>query len=246
MADIKTIGVLGYENCSEQDTITPLEILRGAGMVLAQQIKPGPTTRPITQLEVKLVAQAAGNIKMQTGTEVIPDALLSDSDLFDLFYVPGGIGSGQMTLNQDVLNAIRRHYENGKIVASNCSGVGIIFRSGILGNNPVTCVAAIARRLRELGANVPQPRRMWIGLPDARLWTTTGSYGVHGSTVSLVAHYFGRDVATVVGMMFDTVGGLSEAIFELEGPEFFYHPDLESEFQTYFEDNLLPNPSGSH
>lgn len=243
MTDIKTIGVLGYENCSEQDTITPIEIFRGAGMVLAQQIKPWPTTRPITKLDVKLVSLTAGNVKMQTGTEVVPDGVLADGDLFDLFYVPGGIGSGAMTINEEVLGAVHRHYENGKIVAANCSGVGIPFRAGILGNNPVTCVAAIARRLRQQGANVPQPRRMWIGLPDARLWTTTGSYGVHGSTVALVAHYFGRDIATIVGMMFDTMGGLSEEIFELTGPEFFYHPHLESEFQDYFENNLLPNPA---
>jgi len=191
MPEIKTIGVLGYENCSEQDTITPIEIFRGAAMVLGQQLKILPTKAPPTSLDVKLVALKAGNVKMQTGTQAVAEGVLDDQQLFDLFYVPGGVGSGEMTRNAKVLDAIRRHYESGKIVASNCSGVGVIFRAGILGKTPVTCVAAIARRLRELGANVPQPRMMWQGAPEARLWTATGSYGVHGAAVALVAHYFG-------------------------------------------------------
>jgi hypothetical protein len=36
MDQIKTIGILAYPSCSEQDTITPLEIFRGAAMVLGQ------------------------------------------------------------------------------------------------------------------------------------------------------------------------------------------------------------------
>ena len=125
-------------------------------------------------------------------------------------------------------------------MASNCSGVGILARSGILGNNPVTCVAAVAPGLRELGINVPAHRRMWLGLPDARLWTATGSYGVNGATVAMVAHYFGREVATMVAMMFDTLGGIGDEIFAPEGPEFYLHPHLEEEFATYFKPMLLP------
>jgi putative intracellular protease/amidase len=240
MSEIKTIGILTYQSCSEQDTITPLEIFRGAAMVLSQQIKILPTTAAPQSLEVKLVATAKGNTKMQMGTEVVPNAFLEDSATYDLFYVPGGVGSGALTKNDQVLSAIRHHYEKGKVVASNCSGVGVLFRAGILGDTPVTCVAAIARRLRELGANVPQPRHMWEGLPDSRLWTSTGSYGVHGGAAALVAHYFGRDVASTVGMMFDTLGGLGDAMYQNVGPEFYYHPDLEDQFQSFWENQLLP------
>jgi putative intracellular protease/amidase len=240
MEQIKTIGILTYPSCSEQDTITPLEIFRGAAMVLSQKLKILPTTAAPQSLDVKLVSIDEGNTKMQMGTEVVPDALLDESVTYDLFYVPGGVGAGAVTKNERVLRVIRAHYEKGKVVASNCSGVGVLFRAGILGNTPVTCVAGIARRLRELGANVPQPRRMWQGEPEARLWTSTGSYGVHGGAAALVAHYFGRDVATTVGMMFDTLGGLGDAMYQKIGPEFYYHPELEAQFQSFWEDMLLP------
>jgi hypothetical protein len=68
---------------------------------------------------------------------------------------------------------------------------------------------------------------------------------VNGATVALVAHYFGQDVGTTVAMMFDTMGGISEAIFQLEGPEFYRHPELESTFQDFWQPMLLPEPKAA-
>jgi putative intracellular protease/amidase len=240
MTDINNIAIVGYDKCSEQDTITPLEIFKGTAMVLSGQINPWPLSTPQRDLSVKLVNLDNGNITMQMGTQVVPDATLGDNDLFDLLYVPGGIGSGAMTKDDRMLDLIRRHHSEGKVIASNCSGIGILFRSGILGREPVTCQAAVERGLRADGANVPNPRHMWLGLPDARLWTTTGSYGVDGSTVALVSHYFGHEVGTVVAMMFDTMGGLGDQIYSTTGPEFFFRPDLEAKFQDFFQPVLLP------
>jgi len=240
MNTIKTIGILCYDKCSEQDTITPLEIFRGAAMVVSQQLVILPTNDKPQPLDVKLVSITKGNVSMQMGTQVVPDAILDDVTEYDLLYIPGGVGCAEVTKNKSVLDIISKHYKSGKIIASNCSGIGILYHAGILGNTPVSCVAAIARRLRKLGVNVPQPRRMWQGHPETRIWTATGSYGVHGAAVALISYYFDKDVATTIGMMFDTVGGLSDEMFEKVGPEFYYHPNLESKFQDFWEDKLLP------
>ncbi len=244
MRDIRSIAVVGYAACSEQDTITPLEIFKGAAMVLAGQIAPWPRGGPSQKLDVSLVALEPGNVTMQMGTQVVPDAVLGEDDLFDLLYVPGGVGSGPVSLDARMLDAVRRHQAQGRVIASNCSGAGILFRAGVLGDTPVSCVAAVARRISAEGANVPQPRRMWHGAPDRNLWTTTGSYGVNASTVAMVSHYFGQEVGTMVAMMFDTLGGVGQEIFETVGPEFHYHPDLEAKFQDFFEPMLLPEPVG--
>jgi putative intracellular protease/amidase len=174
------------------------------------------------------------------GTQVVPDATLSEDDRYDILYVPGGVGSGELAKDERILEIIRRHHEEGRVIAANCSGVGVLARAGILDATPVTCVAAIARGLRNEGFNVPVTRRMWIGNPEDRIWTATGSYGVNGSAVALVAHYFGREVGTIVAMMFDTLSGIGEIIFEPLGPEFYEHPTLEEYFQDFFEEMLLP------
>lgn len=231
MTEIKSIGIIGYTDCSEQDTITPTEIFKGAAMVVNENKH---------VLDVALVSLDNNPIKMQMGTKVVPDSVLDDTTLYDILYVPGGVGSGEMTKNEKMLSLIKRHYDSGKVVAANCSGVGILFRAGILGNNPVTSISSLVRRLRALGANVPQPRNMWIGLPDQRLWTTVGTSGVNGSTVALVSHYLGRDVGETVSMMFDTLGAIGNRIYELQGPEYYFHPELESKFQDIWEMKLLP------
>ena len=240
MTDVRSIGVLGYTKASEQDIITPLEIFKGAALVVSGAIAPWKREVAPATLDVKLLGDSPGVVTMQMGTQMVPDATLEDDSLYDILYVPGGIGSGEIAKNARLLGVIRRHHEEGKVVAANCSAVGVLARSEILGDTPVTCVAAIARGLREEGFNVPRARRMWIGNPEQRIWTSTGSYGVHGGAVSLVAHYLGREVGTIVSMMFDTLGGLGDAIFETSGPEFFQHDDLERTFQDYFQEMLLP------
>lgn len=240
MTTIETIGVLGYDKVSEQDAITPLEIFKGAAMVVSGQIAPWKREAAPSTLDVRFVGLEPGPVTMQMGTQLTPDGLLDDDQLFDVLYIPGGVGSGAVATNERVLDVIRKHDEAGKIIAGNCSGVGVLARSGVLRDTPVTCVAAVARGLRKEGINVPAPRRMWLGRPEERIWTATGSYGVNGGAVALVSHYLGREVGTIISMMFDTLGGIGESIHDLVGPEFFEHADLEATFQDYFEPMLLP------
>jgi putative intracellular protease/amidase len=237
---IRSIGVLAYDKVSEQDCLTPLEIFKGAALVLHGDISPWQRESAPEDLDVQLVSVDRGVVTMQMGTQVVPDAGLDDDVLYDILYVPGGVGSGEIAKNERILELIRRHHEAGRVIAANCSGVGVIARAGILESTPVTCVAAVARGLRNEGFNVPSTRRMWIGNPQERIWTATGSYGVNGSAVALVAHYLGREVGLITSMMFDTLSGLGEVIFEPLGPEFFEHPALEQSFQDFFEDMLLP------
>lgn len=237
---INSIGVLGYESCSEQDTITPLEIFKGAAMVLNGGIAPWQRESANRDLDVRLVSLEPGVVKMQMGTNVVADSVLNDDELFDILYVPGGVGSGALLTNDRVQKLIRRHHEAGKVIAANCSGVGVIARSGIVNDEPLTCVAAVARGLRGEGFNVSKARHMWIANPASRIWTFTGSYGVNGGAVALVAHYFGREVGTIVSMMFDTLGGIGDVIFEETGPEFFQNPSLEESFQDFFQPMLYP------
>jgi putative intracellular protease/amidase len=239
---VESIAVLGYEKVSEQDAITPLEIFKGAALVVTGQIAPWQREVPPGRLDVRFVSVTPGVVTMQMGTQVVPDVSLDDDVLWDILYVPGGVGSGAIATDRRVLDVIRRHHEAGKVIAANCSGVGIIARAGILDDTPVTCVAAVARGLRAEGINVPITRRMWVGQPDRRIWTATGSYGVHGGAVALVSHYLGREVGTIVSMMFDTLSGIGEVIYEETGPEFYQHVELETTFQDYFEAMLLPNP----
>lgn len=234
MATIKTIGVLGYERCGEQDTLVPWEIFKSLAWILSTQYN--------TQLDVKLVVLQPGNISMQMGGNVVPEIVYDGNTLYDVLYIPGGLGSGQASLNKAITGLVRKHYDSGKIVATNCSGISILWRSGIIGDTPITAPATVTKKLAQEGARLVQPRKMWVGVPDKRLWTTVGGSGVHASTVAFVIQYFGEDVGKTIAAMWDTLPQLGDALFQLEGPDYLSYPPYEKMVQDMMQETLLPNP----
>lgn len=232
MRDIKTIGVLCYHRCSESDAIVPWELMTGVKVFKSMQGKPAP--------EVLLVALKEGPIEMQMGARVQPHKVLADDDLFDLLYVPGGQGSGDAIADPRVMDVIRRHKQAGKFIAANCVGVGIIHRAGVIGDAYVTCSPPVERRLREEGAKVISPRTMWLGAPEANLWTTAGSSAINAGTVAMIHYLFGDEVGKEMSMWFDTRGALGYKLFEIEGREYYHYPEAEAALQDATADMLLP------
>lgn len=232
MGDIKSIGVLAYDRCSESDTIIPWEILIGVAVYLKE--KTGE------DIEVKLVALEEGPVSMQMGAKVEPHAVLKDDDLYDVLYIPGGRGSGDATKNERILDTIRHHHVNGKFIGANCVGVGILQRAGILGKTPVTCSPPISKRLKEEGANVVEPRLMWLGAPEERIWTTAGAAAINAGTIAMVAHLFGEEVGKEMSMWFDTRGAIGYQLFQAEGHEYYAYPEAEAQLQEETADILLP------
>ena len=233
MTEIKTVGVVAYQRCGEQDTLVPYEILKHTAMVLADKGR---------ALSVKLlrVGEGDGPVEMQMGTRVLPDGDLEPEDMFDLLFVPGGLGSGEASKDERIIAAVRRHHEAGKVVATNCSGISILHRAGILGDTPVTAASTVARRLKEEGVKLIEPRTMWAGSKGGKIWTSAGGSGVLGSTVAMIAHYFGREVGLYIGMGWDTYPALGDRIFEERGPQYYSFPELEAGIQDALEDMLLP------
>jgi hypothetical protein len=103
-------------------------------------------------------------------------------------------------------------------VAANCAGVGVVFRSGILDGTRFQAAAVLGRRLKELGADVAEPRRAWSVLPEAKVFTAGGAATVHPSTMALVAHLFGEQRARALAGTWDTLPLHGESLFALEGP----------------------------
>jgi putative intracellular protease/amidase len=232
---IERIAVLAYPRCGEQDTLVPWEILKSLAWRLQEDDH--------RSLQVVLLGITPDRqVTMQMGANVSTEATATAADLYDLFFVPGGMGSGDASKNEQILDLVRRHYEAGKIIATNCSGISILHRARILSDTRITAPTTVSRRLVQEGANLSDPRRMWIGVPDRRLWTTVGGSGVHGSTVAMIAHYFGRERGRDVAMMWDTLPCYGDAIFELEGPEYRSYPKYERWLQEdlNLEEILLP------
>lgn len=243
---INSILFVGYPSCGEQDTLAPWEMFKSLAWVLSQQGK---------TLDVKLGAfdpeelrvmpnmTAEGEVHMQMGGEVDIEAQLTPDMRADLLYVPGGIGSGEATKDQRILDLVRAHHEEGRWVATNCSGTSILHRAGIVGDTPVTAAATISRKLEREGVKVHSPRKMWVCEPDAKIFTAAGGSAVHPSTIALAWHHFGQELALTLSLMWDTLGAHGDKLFALVGPDYGRYPQYEARIQDEWEDKLLPSPA---
>jgi len=246
MSQVESILFVCYPKCGEQDTLAPWEMLKSLAWVLSQTPE-GP------QLEVLLGAFEEGltihpnmteeeEITMKMGGVINVEREITPDTRADLLYVPGGIGSGEATKNEHIRDLIRAHNDEGRWVATNCSGISILHRAGILRDTPVTAAATVARKLAREGVKVKNPRTMWQCEPDRKIFSAAGGSAVHPSTIALVWYLFGKELAQTLALMWDTLGAHGKALFELEGPDYGTYPDLEAKLQDDWEDNLLPDP----
>jgi transcriptional regulator GlxA family with amidase domain len=175
------------------------------------------------------------------GLHVRNERKVTPDDRFDLLYVPGGIGAGTASKDPAVLDLVRAHHAEGRWVAGNCAGLGVLHRSGILEGREVTSPATLSRRLPQLGTKVMNPRRAWRIDPDSKLFTAGGAGTVHAATIALVWHLFGEQHGRDLAATWDSLPLHGESLFALDGPVMAEDPNILSGVQDAWENTFLPN-----
>src|SRR5262245_44044594 len=120
---IKTVLFLAYPNVGEQDLLTPFELFRALAWDMSQRGE---------KLEVVLGSFEEGPVRTHMGLTLQPERTINPSDRFDLVYVPGGAGAGAQTKNEKLLAFLRAHKAEGRWIAGNCAGLGVLHNSGVL------------------------------------------------------------------------------------------------------------------
>lgn len=231
MNDIESILFLAFPNAGEQDLIAPWELLRSVAWTRGARGE---------KLEVVLGSFEGGVVTTQMGAKLQMDRKIEASDRFDLVYVPGGIGAGQLSQDQQALEFLRAHHREGRWVAANCAGVGVLHRAGILAGADVTSPATLARRLPEQGTPVSRPRRAWKVDSERKIFTSGGAATVHPSTIALVTELFGEAEGRALAAGWDTLPLHGEALFAKAGPEMNDDAAIASALQDQWENVFLP------
>ncbi|KQW50978.1 hypothetical protein ASC77_25325 [Nocardioides sp. Root1257] len=234
---IKTILFLAFPNVGEQDLLAPWELLRGLSYDLARDGE--------DQLDITLGNFDGGVVTTHMGAQLQLDRTLTAEDRFDLLYVPGGIGGGEAAQDERVLDLIRAHHAEGRWVAANCSGVGVVHRSGILEGLEFQAPAVLARRIRGEGGTVADPRRLWGVLPEEKIFTSGGAATVHPSTIALVAYLFGEQRARAMAITWDSYAVHGEPLFSPSGPLANDDPASREALQDGMEKVFLPDVVGA-
>jgi len=231
MSPIKTVLFLAFPDAGEQDLLAPWELFRAHAWSMSDRGE---------QLEVTLGSFTPGPIKTHMGATIATDRHIAPTDRFDLIYIPGGVGAGQAARDETVLQFVRDHHAEGRWVAGNCAGMGVLHRAGILDGVEVTAPATLSRRLQAEGTTITTPRRAWKIVPERRIFSAAGAASVHPSTIALVWHLFGDRAARELAANWDTLPLHGERLFALDGPEMNDEVDTRRVVQDTWEDLLLP------
>ncbi len=92
--------------------------------------------------------------KGKRGMSFFPDKTIKDvlHEDFDCVFVPGGYAPDRLRRSKDVLNLVKRHYEEGKLVCAVCHGPWVLISAKIVRGKRVTGFSAIKDDLENAGA----------------------------------------------------------------------------------------------
>ena len=176
------VCLLLAEGFEEIEAVTLIDVLRRGGIETVTVGVNGETawTAPPTT-----VVRGSGGI--QLGVDV---TLKRAKGPWDGLVMPGGMPAGR-TLNEDpeVLSMVRRHWQNGGMIAAIGSAPMVLGRLGLLNGRQATCYPGFEEQLE--GATIT----MDPVVKDGRLITSRGPGTAMDFAMQIVEHFSGEGVA---------------------------------------------------
>lgn len=169
----KTALIIMPEGVEEVEAITPIDLLRRAGVdVTVASLSPEPRVTGRT------------NITIATDTSL---AAVSEK-LHDLLILPGGPGVRHLRASPQVIEVVKRHASAGKIVAAICAAPTVLKDAGLLHGTPHTAHFSVESELPEL-------RKDQAVVRHGRLITSRGAGTAVPFALALIGTLFDESTA---------------------------------------------------
>lgn len=163
----------GFE---EVEALAPVDMLRRAGV-------------PCQMASVEAERLVTG----RNGIRVEADVMLEEvrDEIFDALIIPGGPGTAEIRKNTAVLNMIRAHRKEDKLLGAICAAPVVLLDAGVLPGAKHTGHKSILNEL-------PQIREQEAVVADGRIITSRGAGTAVEFGLALVAALAGQDAAEEV------------------------------------------------
>lgn len=174
----RRVGVVLFDGFELLDVFGPVELLSRL-----------PDAYPIT-----FIAPVAGPVRSSQGVEVIATEALGDAPAADIALVPGGIGTRALVDEPDVLRTLAGWASRAPLVASVCTGSGLLAAAGLLDGYRATSNKMAFGWAASQGPDVSWvARARWVH--DRDRWTASGVAAGMDMTAALIAHLSGMQEA---------------------------------------------------
>ncbi|MBC2595298.1 DJ-1/PfpI family protein [Ruficoccus amylovorans] len=128
----KTALIILHEGFEEMEAIAPIDILRRGEV-------------EVTVASREFHTSVKGRNAISVKADVLLDEALKKS--YDCLILPGGPGVAKLRSDRRVLDAIKRHHQEGRLVAAICAAPLCLLDAGLLPGKPFTSHPTTANEL---------------------------------------------------------------------------------------------------
>lgn len=117
------------------------------------------------EVDVVVAGLGRGAIEGSRGIQVVAECGLDEVDMasFDVIALPGGgYGAKALRENESMLEGLRKHYEDGKVVAAICAAPTVLVAAGLAEGRALTCHPFVHDLIAEAGADLKRTERVVI------------------------------------------------------------------------------------
>lgn len=177
-----TIGVLLFDCFELLDVFGPLEMFGS---------KP-------ERFEIHMVAECAGHIASAQGPKAVAEQSLSETDQFDIIFVPGGKGTRVELDNEVVLGWLRAQAKDASYVLSVCTGSALLAKAGVLEDRERR-VRATTNKMNFAWVAKQSEKVEWVKkarwVEDGPIFTSSGVSAGIDMTLAFIEKLLGQTVA---------------------------------------------------
>jgi cyclohexyl-isocyanide hydratase len=129
-----------------------------AGCLIFEQMDQIDFTGPFEVLSrmpetaIRIIGKTLAPVRDVQGLRLSPDVSIADAGLFDVLLVPGGHGQQALMHDEEVLELIRKHAQNEKLLFSVCTGALLCGAAGLLAARHVTTHWSVRHLMQYYGA----------------------------------------------------------------------------------------------
>jgi transcriptional regulator GlxA family with amidase domain len=219
------VTILGFDEAYASAITGALDLFALAGVTWQRM----QGLKPEAQFDVQIASLRKKTICCINQLEINSHVAIEDVEQTDLLLIPTIGGSLQSVIesNRALLPHIRRHFEAGADIASNCSGAFLLAEAGILNGREATTHWGYAEQFRLAYPNVKLRAERLI-TSELNIHCSGGGLAWFDLALLLIERYCGHDVATTTAKahVIDLSRGEQSAYASLRAKKYHQDPDI--------------------
>ncbi|GLZ86535.1 transcriptional regulator [Metapseudomonas resinovorans] len=192
-----SVALITLEGCYASSLTGLMDLFQVANAHARKQF--GEHMKPF---EWKFVSLAGGPVNVSGGLSLATESIAGHDQTFDLVYIPGVFYSGQEAFERflesqaNLCNWVARQWQQGAIIAANCTGTFLLAEVGLLDKRNATTTWWLERRFRQRYPRVHLDVRHLL-TEDERLICAGGIPTYQHLALRMIEHFFSQSIASL-------------------------------------------------